>query len=286
MSLRRGFPSKRGTSAGWRRALAWKTVGEGCASSVDLLRGKRRGVLIATSALVSLAAGAAAMLSVPSETVVGGYATSLKGRSHSQRHNARLALARLVGAKVAPGATFSFNRRVGTFSRDRGFRKAPVSYNGQLIDDWGGGVCQTSTTLYNAALLAGMQIVERAHHRFAPSYVPPGRDAAVAYPGVDLRFRNPYPYAVRIVGSMQGDRLKVSILGRHAPSIRPQVASQVTEVEAPGTFVLGGPQGRRRVRNTGKAGFSVDVVRIVGDRRETLSHDAYPAMNRVVQVDP
>ena len=245
-----------------------------------------KSVLVATSVLVALAAGAAAMLAVPTESTVGGYATSLKGRSKGQRHNAGLALARLVGAKVAPGAIFSFNRRVGTFSRDQGYRRAPVSYNGQLVDDWGGGVCQTSTTLYNAALLAGMDILERSPHRFAPSYVPPGRDAAVAYPGVDLRFRNPYPYPVRIVGTMRGDRLNVAILGPEAPTVRPQVVSRVVEVDAPETFVLGPRKGRSRVRNSGKAGFAVDVVRIVGDRQEILSHDAYPAMNRVVQVDP
>ena len=245
---------------------------------------KGRGFLFLATALLVLAAGAAT-LAVPTEVVVGGYSTSLKGRSPSQRHNAHLALSRLVGARIVPGATFSFNRRVGTLSRDQGYRKAPVSYNGQLIDDWGGGVCQTSTTLYNAALLGGLEVVERAHHRFAPSYVPPGRDAAVAYPGVDLRFRNPYRFPVRIVGAMRGDRLEVSILGAKAPAVRPEVVSRVADVARPQTFVLGA-EGRSRVRNTGKAGFSVEVVRIVGDRRETISRDAYPTMNRVVQLDP
>ena len=243
------------------------------------------GLAAATAVLLALAAGAAAMLSVPTEATVGGYATSLRGRTQGQRHNAGLALARLVGVRVAPGETFSFNRRVGSFSRDRGFRRAPVSYNGQLIDDWGGGVCQTSTTLYNAALLAGMRVVERHHHRFAPSYVPPGRDAAVAFSGVDLRFTNPYDFPVRVVGRIEGDRLQVSLVGAHAPATRPQVVSRVVEVDRPETFVLG-TSGRRRVRNTGKAGFTVEVVRTVGERRETLSRDAYPAMNRVVQLDP
>ena len=242
-------------------------------------------VRIAAAFLAVVGAAAGAMLSVPTEAVVGAYSTSLQGRSNAQRHNAHLALARLDGARIAPGATFSFNRRVGTFSRDQGFRRAPVSYNGQLIDDWGGGVCQASTTLYNAALLGGMEIVERAPHHFAPSYVPPGRDAAVAYPGVDLRFRNPYPFPVRIVAAMQGDRLRVAMLGAEAPAVRPQIVSRVVDVTAPRTFVLG-REGRARVRNTGKAGFAVDVVRIVGDRRETLSRDAYPVMNRVVQKDP
>lgn len=238
------------------------------------------------AAFFALAGGAAAMLSVPAETTVGGYSTSLKGRSLSQRHNARLSLSRLVGATIPPGATFSFNQRVGSFSRDRGFRKAPVSYNGQLIDDWGGGVCQTSTTLYNAALLAGLPILERHRHRFAPSYVPPGRDAAVAFSGIDLRFRNPYSRPLRIVGHIQGDRLQIALVGLDKPPVRPEVVSEVNEVQAPETYVLGGLNGRRRVRNSGKAGFEVNVVRIVGNRREVVSHDAYPAMNRVIQVDP
>lgn len=266
------------------------------ASSIDTLpplppapspgRATWRGGAPLVAVVLALAAGAAAIVSVPSETVVGGYATSLRGRSAGQRHNAGLALARLVGARIAPGAVFSFNGRVGSFSRDRGFRKAPVSYNGQLVDDWGGGVCQTSTTLYNAALLAGMEIRERNHHRFAPSYVPPGRDAAVAFSGVDLRFRNPYPYAVRVVGAIEGDRLRVALVGPRAPAVRPQVASRVVEVDAPETLVLGGAHGHRRIRNTGKAGFTVEVVRTIGDREATVSRDAYPAMNRVVQIDP
>ncbi len=248
-------------------------------------RSKKAAGFVAVT-LLALAATSAALLSVPKEATVGAYSTSLQGRTRSQRHNAHLALARLVGATIPPGAVFSFNRRVGSFSRDRGFRKAPVSYNGQLIDDWGGGVCQASTTLYNAALLANLPILERNRHRFAPSYVPPGRDAAVAFSGVDLRFRNPYPYPLRIVGHIQGDRLQIALLGAHPPKTRPEVVSQVTEVQSPETYTLGGQTGRKRVRNTGKPGFEVSVVRIVGPRRETLSHDAYPAMNKVVQTNP
>jgi vancomycin resistance protein YoaR len=195
-----------------------------------------------------------------------------------------LALERLVGVEIPAGGAFSFNERVGTFSRDAGYRKAPVSYNGQLIDDWGGGVCQTSTTLYNAALLAGMQILERNRHRFQPSYVPPGRDAAVAFSNIDLRFRNPHPFPVRIEGEVHGGRLQVRLVGPQAPAVRPEVISDVHEVREPQIFTLGGPGGRRRVRNTGKAGFEVSVYRITGNRRERISHDNYPAMNRVVEI--
>lgn len=233
---------------------------------------------------LALAGGAAALTAVPQEATVGAYSTSLKGRTGSQRHNAGLALSRLVGAEIKPGETFSFNERVGTFSRDQGYRKAPVSYNGQLIDDWGGGVCQTSTTLYNAALLGGMKIVQRHRHRFAPSYVPPGRDAAVAFSNIDLRFQNPLPYPVRVEGRIEGDRLSVSLVGAKPLEEKPQVVSEVAQMHSPETYTLGGPNGHRRLRNSGKAGCEVTVVRIVGGRRERVSHDAYPTMNRVVEV--
>lgn len=245
---------------------------------------KRNGLAI-LSCTLALAAGATALVSMPQETAIGSYSTTLKGRTTAQRHNARLSLSRLVGASVGPGELFSFNERVGTFSRDQGYRKAPVSYNGQLIDDWGGGVCQTSTTLYNAALLGGMKIVERNRHRFAPSYVPPGRDAAVAFSNIDLRFQNTHPYPIRVEGKIVGDRLTVSIVGAEPLTERPQVVSEVREMHSPQTFVLGGQNGRKRVRNTGKNGFEVSVVRISGDRRETISHDTYPPMNRVVEVE-
>ena len=228
-------------------------------------------------------AGFAALMAVPGEVTISAYSTSLAERSNSQKHNARQALRQLVGAKIGPGEEFSFNKRVGTFSKDAGYRKAPVSYNGQLIDDWGGGVCQTSTTLYNAALLSGMEIVERNHHRFQPSYVPPGRDAAVAFSNIDLRFRNPYPYPVRIEGEGNGDRLVVRIVGPKHEKV-PEIISKVDDLRDPVTFRVGDEHGRRRVRNTGKEGFDVTVYRITGNRKEEISHDEYPAMNRVVEV--
>lgn len=232
---------------------------------------------------IALAGGAAALLAVPGEVTVGSYSTSLAERSLSQRHNARLALQRLSGARIEPGEVFSFNGRVGTFSRDRGYRKAPVSYNGQLIDDWGGGVCQTSTTLYNAALLAGMQILERHNHRFQPSYVPPGRDAAVAFSNIDLRFRNPYLFPVRIEGHVEGSRLEINIRG--AKKGDPvEVISQVHEIQMPQTYEVGDESGRRRVRNSGKEGFDVSVYRVSGNRKEIISRDSYPAMNRVIEL--
>jgi vancomycin resistance protein YoaR len=237
--------------------------------------------LIPVAAIVLAFAG---LQSAPGEQVVASFVTPLDGRSGSQRHNARLAVERLDGARIEPGAEFSFNRRVGTFSRDMGYRKAPVSYNGQLINDWGGGVCQASTTLYNAALLAGLNIIERHRHQFQPSYVPPGRDAAVAFSNIDLRFQNPYDFPLRLHASIEGDMVRCELIAPRSLEHKPQVYSRVLSTQEPWTFEVHKQGSRSRVRNTGKVGWEVAVYRVIAGRKELVSQDSYPVMHRVIQV--
>lgn len=250
----------------------------------------------ALSGLVLLAGIMVEKLSGPGdkEVEMSGYATSLEGRTDSQRINARKATEALDGKVIAPGAVFSFNKVVKSWSFDQGYLKAPVSYDGELVRAYGGGVCQTSTTLYNAALLAGLPIVERHSHVFAPHYVSPGRDAAVAQQTIDLRFRNPYPWPIRIQASARHDRLEIALYGAERPdgsvdiesvvlnSIEPQRLTRVV-------YRKEGVTGRAYLRNPGAVGFRVVTYRIVLHgaeevRRERLSDDTYEAMNRIVQV--
>jgi vancomycin resistance protein YoaR len=159
-----------------------------------------------------------------------------------------------------------------------------VSFNGTLVSAWGGGVCQTSSTLYNAALLAGFEVVERHAHRFAANYVPPGRDAAVAYPNIDLRVRNPYPVPVKVVARASTTDLSVRLFGA-AKAREVSVGRRVFGSFSPRTVVLiGGTLGR--IRNPGKQGFEVETFRTVDGERESLGVDWYPAMSRVVDKGP
>lgn len=216
---------------------------------------------------------------------IASYHTSLDGRNTNQRHNADLAARRLDRAIVPAHAVFSFNGRVGSFSRDAGYRRAPVSYNGQLIDAWGGGVCQCSTTLYNAALLGGMKIVERNRHHFAPSYVPVGLDAAVAYSDIDLKFENPYDFPVEIRAKTDGRQLDVTILGRGNPEAKPVVMQELKNKVDATVYRIGNGGSSSRLRNSGKAGYDVTIYRLVGGRREWISSDHYPPMARVLESD-
>ena len=254
---------------------------------------KKAGVILATATALATLFGWISLLP-PLEVEIAGYATSLNGRTRNQRHNAELAANSLDGIVVPAGAMFSFNKAVKSWSADQGYRKAPVSYDGELVPAFGGGVCQTSTTLYNAVLRAGLPVTERHHHVFAPHYVPPGSDAAVAYPSIDLRFQNPYPWPLRIQARTNGDRLEVRVFGKERPDLRAEIEPQILSHSVPDRITYRastaeGGGGRVFTRNPGRDGYRVITYRVFSRngqtvRRERLSDDSYPAMDRILQV--
>ena len=121
--------------------------------------------------------------------VVGSYTTTYGG-TPGRLHNVRLVAELIDGALVAPGARFSFNETTGERNAAKGFEEAPVIINGELQNGIGGGVCQVSTTVFNAAFEAGLSIEKRTNHALYISHYPTGRDATVNYPDLDLVFRN------------------------------------------------------------------------------------------------
>jgi vancomycin resistance protein VanW len=276
------------------------------ANTVSSRPSRKRGISVTGSLLANYAVGLAAVGMVvmagslfgrlaaapPSEVEIGGYATSLVGRTSSQRHNARLSAEDLNGKVIPPGKEFSFNQAVKSWSMDRGYVKAPVSFDGELVRAFGGGVCQTSTTLYNAALLAGLPIEERHSHVFVAHYVPPGQDAAVAFPGIDLRFRNPYPWPIRIRTRTFNDRLEVRLFGAEKPKRKVEITEDILSVTEPERMTrsvsVGG--GHNYIRNPGSQGCRVVTYRLTSGekgsvQRERLSDDTYQAMNRIIRLD-
>lgn len=239
------------------------------------------GILLASGILV-------AALAPGRDEVLGSYTTPLAGRTPGQRENAERAARAIDGTVIEPGGEFSFDHTVGSWTPDRGFVLAPVSYDGELVVDWGGGVCQTSSTLYNAALVAGLQILERHRHNWAPGYVPAGRDAAVAQYKIDLRLRNPYRFPVKLRARVRLDGLCCEVLGKgrgpvavvevdRLSRVRPTTVSEVYGVAAAG--------GRKVARV--QLGERVLVYRrfLRGPRagqRELVSRDSYPAATILV----
>ena len=131
-------------------------------------------------------------------------------------HNITLAAGKLNGTLVKPNDIFSFNDTVGLRTAAAGYKVAGVILDGQLADGIGGGVCQVSSTLYNAILLAGLTPTARTSHALPSAYCPPGLDATVADGQIDLQFRNQLAHSVYLLTNADGHTLTVYILGTRA----------------------------------------------------------------------
>ena len=142
---------------------------------------------------------------------LGTYNTPLLSRQNDRVYNIKLAAQKINNYKLNPGDTFSFNDVVGKRDEENGFKVAAVIVNGEDDKDVGGGVCQLSGTIFNAADKAGLDIVERHHHSKAVSYVPEGRDAAVSYGYLDLKFKNNKNYPIEIRTKVENNKVYASI---------------------------------------------------------------------------
>ena len=167
---------------------------------------------------------------------LGTYST-VSTNNASGTFNMSRALAAINGTEVKPGAVFSFNATTGDCNKANGYKEAGAILNGKLIQSYGGGICQASTTIYGAALRSNMAIVQRSNHSIQSVYCPIGQDAAVSYPELDFKFKNPTDYSVYIVTSTKGRTLTATFYGYQSPDYdRIEVTSQKTEtVPAPTT---------------------------------------------------
>lgn len=165
---------------------------------------------------------------------IGGYATYYNPRNKNRSHNIMLAAKAINNYVVLPGEIFSFNKVVGQRTRQKGYLEAPIIVRGELSEGIGGGICQVSSTLYNAVDRAGMHILQRYSHSRHVAYVPPGRDATVSWNGPDFVFQNKYMYPILIRAFSRNGQMSVTIHSfpeiehepRHVPSVRNHVPEE------------------------------------------------------------
>ncbi len=146
------------------------------------------------------------------EDVVASYTTVYSG-TDSRLHNVALAAKLIDNTLIGPGKIFSFNGTTGERTVEKGFQEAPVIVGGELVNGIAGGVCQVSTTVFNAVYEAGLPIEERSNHALYISHYPQGRDATVDYPGLDLRFRNDTGHWLLLRSFVSPGRLTVNFYG-------------------------------------------------------------------------
>lgn len=155
----------------------------------------------------------------------------------SRKHNIKLAVEKINGCVLGSGETFSFNQVVGDRTEENGFQSSKVIENGVYVDGVGGGVCQVSTTLYNAALLSGLEIIERHQHSVMASYIEPSFDAMVSGNYSDFKFKNNTSGFVFIKGVCDGKNVAFTFYGLK-PKYSYKRASKVIETYEPSGYEI------------------------------------------------
>ncbi|MDD3766258.1 MAG: VanW family protein [Eubacteriales bacterium] len=148
----------------------------------------------------------------PVEETLSAFYTKIVDSSKARLKNIQLANEALNKAIVQSGDIFSFNDVVGPRTADRGYQEAPIIIDEEKEMGIGGGVCQVSTTLYNAALAGGLEIIERHQHSAEVGYIELGRDATVSYGGYDLKFKNTLPYPIKFQAGLGKDTESIKII--------------------------------------------------------------------------
>lgn len=232
----------------------------------------------------------------PFPDLLSQFSTSFTSSGYNRSNNIILSSAKLNGLVLMPGEEFSYNQAVGQRTRAAGFREAGAYSNGKVVQEVGGGICQVSSTLYNAVLYANLEIVERTNHYFNPGYVKAGLDATVSWGGPDFRFRNNRNYPIRIVTDTSGKKLKVYIYGLKTDDdctvvLDPRYISSVpykTTYQHDASLAT----GETRVVSSGSNGCKTATYKYVYDKNGTLisseciSRDTYSPHNKVVAVGP
>lgn len=217
------------------------------------------------------------------------YASSDAGRAA----NIEIAAKKINGTLLMPGEVFSFNGIVGERSEANGFKNAIVIVNNEFVDGIGGGICQVSTTLYQAILNTGLYSVERLNHTLPVGYAPLGEDATVAWGSIDYKFKNSFEYPVYIQAYTSGKRMYFKVYSNESLGNRSyEMYSKVTdtieatmeEVKDPNLY-----EGERVVKKRAYNGYKVETYRkiyIDGQfaKEELISKDTYPVVNGIVNV--
>lgn len=224
--------------------------------------------------------------------LLSSFSTKYDETNVSRSKNLKIAMSKLDGVVIMPGETFSYNKTLGKRTVEEGYEYANGFAAGKVVPMLAGGICQISSTLYDAALYANLKIVERHNHMFQATYVEPGKDATVVYGSLDFKFQNTRSYPIMIKTKCGGGLAEIKIFG-----IKEQVEY---EIEIISTILSTTPYsvvyqddtsltpGREKVAQWGLKGcksITHRIVKLNGQEvsREVLSTDSYSPLNKIVR---
>ena len=223
---------------------------------------------------------------------LSSYSTRYDPSNLNRSNNIEISAEKIDGTIIMPGETFSYNQTVGERTIAEGYKEAGAYAGGRVVQDVGGGICQTSSTLYNAALLANLEIVDRSNHQFLTSYVSAGRDATVSWGSIDFKFKNSREYPIKIEARAKNGVCEMSIYGikeekEYKVEIESNVLSYIpytTKYENDSSLA----EGKEVVEQSGYNGCTSEAYRVLklnGEvvSRTLLSKDTYDPMTRIIK---
>lgn len=228
--------------------------------------------------------------------LLSSFSTSFASSNSNRSTNISLAASKISGLVLMPGETFSFNQTVGQRTKAAGFKEATAYLNGEVVQEYGGGICQVSSTLYNAVLYANLEITERTNHGYKPSYVKPGLDATVSWGGPDFKFTNNRNYPIKIICDTSGKTLRIYIYGLKTDSDYTVEldAQYISTVYAKTVYQTDNSlaSGTSKVIQNGSNGCKTATYKNLYDANgnlvssECISRDTYNPHNKIIAVGP
>ena len=225
--------------------------------------------------------------------LLSSFSTKYDASNKNRSNNLKLAMDKINGVVLMPGEEFSYNKVVGERTIAAGYKEAKIYSNGKVVDGLGGGICQISTTLYDAVLYANLEITSRRNHQFVTSYVDAGLDATVVYGSTDFKFKNNRTYPIKIVGKVDGGVAKIDIYGvkeetEYEVRLEPVVINYIpytTKTIKDSSL----PKGKTVVEQSGANGVKTVTYKylLLNGKvvsKTVLSNDTYNPMQRIVRV--
>lgn len=226
-------------------------------------------------------------------TLIGSYKTVLSDVSTGRVENIKIATERTSGVLLMPGEEFSYNKHTGLRTVKNGYKNATVIVSGEAVQGVGGGVCQVSTTLYNAVLYAGLDILKVSNHSIPSSYVDKGRDAVVSDSGLDFVFKNNYNQPIYIKNYYNNGVITCQIYGNNKDKQNIEISTSIDKVTKAPIKKENDPtldKGQEKILELGRDSYTVSTYRIYYDengkkvKTEKISISFYPSKQQVVAI--
>ncbi len=228
------------------------------------------------------------------DTLLGSYETTYGGMENRD-YNIKKSTIESGGMLLKPGEEYSFNGITGEKTIENGYKSAPIIESGKLVPGIGGGVCQTSSTIFNTALLSGMEITNRRNHTIPSDYVSLGRDAMVVdgNPGQDFKFKNPFKHPVYIKNYVSGNKIGSQIFGFKEDKQNIKISTEMLGSFGGGSKTITDPslpEGKRVVEKPARSGYNVVTYRSYLDendkiiKTEKVANSSYPSQTGIIRV--